>query len=191
MARNATLWVVIGFACGVAVSLSAMAVIPGGWPRAAGAQPAGAPAMPSADEIAQGIIRAMEQRVEPGGDAPTASLQCDLMTLRSQIELYKAQHGDDLPGLTAEGRFDGKLFVGQLVCPTDGRGNVYIGRGRRQDYPYGPYLTRMPSNPFIEGAEAATVAGGAGDVPADGKSGWWFNTVNGSFHANDPNHGSL
>ncbi|MHC4171078.1 MAG: type II secretion system protein [Planctomycetota bacterium] len=47
-----------------------------------------------------GILAAIviPQFTEASTEAKTSSLMTDLQTMRSQIELYKIQHNDDLPG---------------------------------------------------------------------------------------------
>ena len=85
----------------------------------------------------------------------TASL---LQTLRSQIELYKLQHGDALP---------------DLIAGTDNNGNtgnwvVFTGPTTFGTNTYGPYMQQLPKNPMnglssIEDlAQGGTPAGGAG-----------------------------
>jgi len=51
---------------------------------------------------------------------------------------------------------------------------------------YGPYLRKIPTNPFTEGDvidETGTPGNGAGD--------WDFNPVSGAFHADDAAHAAL
>jgi len=85
----------------------------------------------------------------------TASL---LQTLRSQIELYKLQHGDALP---------------DLIAGTDNSGNtgnwvVFTGQTTFGTNNYGPYMQQVPKNPMnglntIEDlAQGGTPAGGSG-----------------------------
>jgi len=55
---------------------------------------------------------------------------------------------------------------------------------------FGPYMQKMPSNPFVDvDADVVTFAG-AGICPSDGQTGWWMRSDTGEFRANDvdPNH---
>ena len=107
-------------------------------------------------------------------------LESDLQTLRSQIELYKVQHMDRLPGLDENDRFDGKLFVAQMTGRTDPDGRVGAGE-------MGPYLYKMPANPFVDAKVAATVKAGRSDCPFVGSSGWYYDVRGtGLFFANCP-----
>ena len=130
-----------------------------------------------------------EQAPDRAREVREAALFSDLQTLRSQIELYKVQHLDEYPGLR-NGQFDGDLFVDQFLRQTNTEGNVQ-GAAEGGDFPYGPYLQRMPSNPFVPEDVATEVLGGPGPCPGDGTSGWWFNTTTGQFGANDAEHKDL
>jgi hypothetical protein len=67
--------------------------------------------------------------------ATARSLESTLQTLRSQIELYKLQHLDNIPDFR-------KQAWGQFVGKTDANGAVG-DRGR-----FGPYLNEPPVNPL-------------------------------------------
>jgi general secretion pathway protein G len=117
-----------------------------------------------------GILAAIviPQFTEASTEAKLSSLMSDLQTVRSQIELYKVQHNDDLPG---DG---GATFEEALTGKTDIDGDVAAAGA------YGPYLQSIPTNPFndkvsvrIDGNEAGTDA-----------DGW-------RFDATDPNSGSF
>ena len=115
-----------------------------------------------------------------------SALVAGARTVNEQIALYEVQHLDHMPGLDAKGQFDGQLFDDHLTMRTDYEGKLYRGKGRIDDYPCGPYLDRMPSNPFVAASGAASlVKGGPGPAPKDGASGWWFDTEAKAF---GPNH---
>jgi hypothetical protein len=59
-----------------------------------------------------------------------------VQTVRSQIELYKLQHGDQLPDFR-------HLGWKQLTSKTDAHGNVTDAG------PIGPYLMAPPANPLL------------------------------------------
>jgi general secretion pathway protein G len=127
-----------------------------------------------------GILAAIviPQFTDAATEAKESRLMTELQTVRSQIELYKIQHNDDLPG----------AGTATLVQALTGQTNVAgaVGTG------FGPYMKNIPTNPFnnLNNIEEAAVDQTAGD----NSYGWWFNTVTGTFGANDtvdPNHYQL
>lgn len=134
------------------------------------------------DRLADALEAALK---DAGGKNSEARLVSDLQTLRSQIELYKIQHNDRPPGVTKDGHFDGALLARQLTSRTNAGGDV--GNDARQ-CPYGPYMTQVPPNVFVNGPASSTVSGGQGPIPADGSSGWYFDTRSGKLYANDGGH---
>ena len=84
----------------------------------------------------------------------TASL---LQTLRSQIELYKLQHGDALPDLVT----DWTQFTGTTTFGTN---------------TYGPYMQQIPKNPMNGLTTVENLA--SGGAPA-GNNGWAYDYDNG------------
>jgi prepilin-type N-terminal cleavage/methylation domain-containing protein len=101
-------------------------------------------------------------------DARESTALFNLNTLRSQIELYKAQHGGSLPNatltdLTSSTTYGGKTFA--------------------------PYMTALPENP-ISGSNAVKAAGGAtvvvGDV-TEGGGGWIYSSTSGEIRLDDEN----
>jgi general secretion pathway protein G len=117
---------------------------------------------------------------EPAEDARESMLMSDLQTLRSQLELYKVQHRDNYPGMVGE-VFEADLFMRQLTARTSAGGLV---GNNPPDFPYGPYLQKMPNNPFLPRV-TVLLTGGDGAPPGDGSSAWWFNTTTGKFSPND------
>ena len=115
-------------------------------------------------------------------EARTSSLCSGLQMMRSQIELYKIQHNDNLPGagtasfedaMTKYTDVDGALAATQ--APGDGV--------------YGPYVQKIPTNPFNDLATVEKEAGGG--KLGGGNCGWHFNTSTGAFHADTDDHSSL
>jgi len=127
-----------------------------------------------------GILAAIviPQFTEASTEARLSSLCTDLQTMRSQIELYKVQHSDDLPG-------DG---TATLIEALTGQTDIYGAVGTD----FGPYVQKIPSNPFLPEAIADDIEEEAGDTNlGGGNKGWHFNTLNGQFHADDDDHKDL
>lgn len=72
-------------------------------------------------------------------DAKESSLVSDLQAIRSQIELYKIHHNDNLPGTQA-----GNDFETAMTSKTDQDGVVGVG----PTFKWGPYMREIPVNPF-------------------------------------------
>ena len=86
--------------------------------------------------IILGILAAIviPQFTNASQDARKNSLTSQLQTLRSQVELYKLQHLDQLPALLTD--------WSQLVNRTDQNG------GTTGTLAFGPYLQQVPKNPL-------------------------------------------
>jgi general secretion pathway protein G len=133
-----------------------------------------------------GILAAIviPQFTQASTEAKTNSLCSDLQTLRSQIELYKVQHNDVPPGNTinADGTFIGAVgsFENQMVYCSDimgtGTGSKVRDTGVAQII-YGPYLERVPDNPFNNQSGVDTAVGPT--------VGWLYNPLTGEIHAAD------
>jgi general secretion pathway protein G len=131
-----------------------------------------------------GILAAIviPQFTEASTEAKTSSLVTDLQSVRSQIQLYKIQHLDQLPGTQVAA----VNFVSSMTSYTLQDGTLAAPQ-EPGDGVYGPYLNQIPKNQFI--AVAANQALVTEDVTtpaaADNSTGWFFNTVTGEFKAND------
>ncbi len=138
------------------------------------------------------------------GEAREASLDANLATMRSAIELYKLQHKNTYPGAVAAtgngtaaacaspgavgGVVGAQSFMDQLTAASDAAGNTCTVAG--PGYTYGPYLRGpVPAEP-INGKGALvteiTVTGtGVKPVPATGAAGGWlFDTKSGNLVTN-------
>jgi general secretion pathway protein G len=129
-----------------------------------------------------GILAAIviPQFTEASSEAKTSSLVTDLQSVRSQIELYKVQHNDNLPGVGSANHPTDVTFEEALTGYTTVQG---VGTVRTDPNAYGPYLQKIPVNQFTD---SINVAKGAADPPAvNASGGWYFNTDNGKFWAID------
>jgi len=98
-----------------------------------------------------GILAAIvvPQFTQASTEAKTNSLCSNLQSMRSQIELYKVQHNDNPPNAG-----DGDpTFEQQMVYCTDINGDINGDGSKLRDatYAFGPYLERVPNNPFTNG----------------------------------------
>jgi len=132
-------------------------------------------------------------------EAKESALVSDLQSIRSQIELFKIQHNDILPGeiLLTDGTITAATAVtcvNALTSKTDQYGNV--GTTPATTYRFGPYMQKLPDNPFstATGTVVADKSEDASSVELDGtagdnSAGWNFITVagvdRGLFQADD------
>ena len=135
-------------------------------------------------------------------DARLNSLQTNLNTVRSAIEVYAAQHGNNYPGAK---KTDGSgtdtvladlptALLDQLTLYTDAQGQTSTTLDRT-NFPFGPYLkTGMPTNPYNDSAvvtcDVATTDITTKDSTGAG-TGWKFYVKTGVIMAADGNHDSL
>ena len=88
----------------------------------------------------------------------------NLRVMRSQINVYRAQHQDIPPGCDGEGNVSEELFIAQMTRPTDEYG--------QPGDTYGPYLTKIPENSVNHLSSVNIVD----ELPeeATGDSGWIY-----------------
>ena len=125
-----------------------------------------------------GILAAIviPQFTEASTEAKTSSLCTDLQTMRSQIELYKIQHNDNLPGSGTAS------FQEALTMYTDIAGALAAVQAPGANV-YGPYIQKIPTNQFND--LDTILEGAATPAAATNATGWFFNTTTGEFKAND------
>lgn len=108
--------------------------------------------------------------------ARRSALRENLHVLRSQIELYRAEHGGQSPAVV-----NGSLP--QLLRPTDRAGRMG-DKGSR--FPFGPYLRGpMPVNP-ITGSSIVTESLEYPFSSASGNGGWLYHPPTGRIAADLP-----
>jgi type II secretory pathway pseudopilin PulG len=101
-------------------------------------------------------------------EAKVSELVDGLETMRAQLDLYRAQHGDILPPTDSFASFEAAMTT----------------KSRQ----YGPYVKRIPTNPF-NGLKTVRFDG---EPAGAGKAGWRFDTKTGLFQAdNDAAHAAL
>ena len=121
--------------------------------------------------IILGVLAAIviPQFTDASAQSKQSAVQTDLQTVRSQIQLYKIQHNDQLPC------WGTATFEQCMAGKTDVSGAVGTN--------YGPYMQKMPVNVFNN---LDTVTAGTAN-PGSGGSGWYYNISTGTFNANDSN----
>ncbi len=95
-------------------------------------------------------------------DPRLCRLAGDVQMMREKIQRYRRQHADRLPAL--------EKFEAQMVGTTGLDGAI-------EGEDFGPYLLRIPPNPFTGRNRV-----GAGPY---GSSDWYYNETTGEFRAND------
>jgi len=106
-----------------------------------------------------------------------SSLFSDLRCIRSQLQLYAAQH---------EGRFP-THFELQMTRYTDIAGNTSDAYSNQ--FRFGPYMMAVPVNPAT-GVATVTQTDDPQEAyapAADMSRGWWYNSATGEFRCHTPN----
>jgi general secretion pathway protein G len=135
-----------------------------------------------------GILAAIviPQFTEASTEAKTSSLVTDLQSVRSQIQLYKVNHNDNLPGVPngTQHPATGATFSTAMTGYTDVFGAIKTSTDPNT---YGPYLMKIPTNQFVDTSNVSI--GNTNGVPpaADpsGAFGWFFDQDTGAFWAID------
>jgi len=114
--------------------------------------------------IILGILAAVviPQFSDASTDARVSSLVTNLATIRGQLEFYKMQHNGSYPTVTN--------FAAQMTGTTD-------ATGATTGTQFGPYLQRIPNNPFTN---TNTVVG-----TSTGTDAWFYTEATGVFLADD------
>ena len=107
---------------------------------------------------------------DAGQKAKSSALKTDLQKVRTQIEVYRSQHNDQLPALSGE---TSAHFEQRMTSQTDRNG--YLGTD------YGPYLNKIPQNPYND-KNTVRIDGAIAGTNTDG---WRFDTYSGIFQADD------
>jgi general secretion pathway protein G len=125
-----------------------------------------------------GILAAIviPQFTEASTEAKESRLCTDLQTMRSQLELYKAQHNDNLPDCNSFPEFE-DCMTGY----TNVSGAVQAGPGANI---YGPYMQKIPTNAF-NNLNTVTFNAGTTNQAGTNNAGWNLDPATGKFQADD------
>jgi len=129
--------------------------------------------------IILGILAAIviPQFTNASQDARKNSLTSQLQTIRSQVELYKLQHLDQLPPKLAAG---GATAWDDMTVKTDAD-HTHNAAGK-----FGPYLQAPPVNPLNNMFDVVLTAndyGAGGQANSDGTAGFVLNATTGKIWA--------
>ncbi len=108
--------------------------------------------------------------------AKDSALAQDLGMIKRMVLVYKAQHLETSPGYPDGDKSQApteEVFLAQVTTATDGNGaTAAIGT---PGYKYGPYMERIPENPFNR-LRTVHILGDAEDFPAaaDNSYGWVY-----------------
>jgi general secretion pathway protein G len=119
--------------------------------------------------------------VSASGASRSAALADQIRIVREAVNIYRAQHGGQWPGVDSTGAVsaDANLFFAQLTSYTDVRGETSATKSGT--HLYGPYLLAAPANP-ISGLKTVTLVS-ATPTP-DGATGWFYQPATGRLWPN-------
>jgi general secretion pathway protein G len=144
--------------------------------------------------IILGILAAIviPQFTNASQDARKNSLTSQLQTIRSQLELYKLQHLDQLPpALVAAGGAGSSPACWAELCEKTNADHSTTGTPQ-----FGPYLQAAPMNPLNNVSDVAVVSGttdyGTGGVAnGNGTVGFVLNSTTGKIWATSAQFGFI
>ena len=115
-------------------------------------------------------------------DARQSAMAFNQSSVRSQIELYKAQHLGVLPTIVSG-------LIPQLTGVSDVNGNTNATNPAAPDAtkPFGPYMDQLPANPFnaLNTFEGQSLKGSSTAPNPDGTTGWIMDTDTGIIWPNN------
>jgi general secretion pathway protein G len=103
-------------------------------------------------------------------DAEESSAAFSLQGLRSQIEVYKAQHSGQPPAT-----------LDKLTARTNAQGTTGTDAA---SYPFGPYMPRVPENPFNQQNAVEAISSYPPSGVGASTSGWPYHSASGNIFLN-------
>lgn len=108
-------------------------------------------------------------------DADVAVALNNLQNMRLIIERYRGSHHGSLPSAS----------LAELINRTNAKGEM----GATVQYPYGPYLTDIPTNPFNGLFSVRVIADAKPTLSeATGAYGWLYHPATGRIFLDDPKY---
>ena len=137
-----------------------------------------------------GILGALVLPVYQGhaAEAKSSSAKSNLHAIRAQIELYRLQHNGTLPVYASGGTVAEASAETQLTGISTSDGTALASKTPSAPFLYGPYVKKIPKNPFNNLNTIAYVALAADmATAADGtRSGWLYKRETGEIRVNYP-----
>ena len=137
-----------------------------------------------------GILGALVMPVYQGhaAEAKTSSAKTNLHIIRAQIELYRLHHKGATPGYVNGAVSAIGTVADQLTKVTTETGQVGPGVTKFGPFQLGPYMKKIPLNPFNNDRSIAKVADGTDfSLAADGtSSGWLYKIESAEIRLNYP-----
>lgn len=103
-------------------------------------------------------------------DAQESSAAFSLQGLRSQIEIYKAQHSGQTP-----------TTLDKLTVRTNSQGTTGTDA---VSYPFGPYMPHVPENPFNQQRTVEAISSYPPSSVGASTSGWLYHSTSGNVFLN-------
>ena len=105
---------------------------------------------------------------DSSNDAKMSTAEFNWHTLKSQVELFKSQHDGVLPGTLAK-----------LTEKTDRGGKKSGESGATGPYIYGPYISKIPENPWNNSSTEVAQTSAPTAFSAD--DGWYYDSATGKL----------
>jgi general secretion pathway protein G len=117
--------------------------------------------------------------------AKEAAARDALRIMRSQIELYRFEHKGLVPGYVNSSQAPSPTLINQFVGTSMITGMASASRTPAGAYVYGPYLQKLPVNPFNNLSTIKYVASAtAFSAAADKTTGWLYKKETAEFKLN-------
>jgi general secretion pathway protein G len=144
---------------------------------------------------------AIPQFSSSSGDAQESAMGANLSTMRSAIELYRVQHNNTYPSRAPTGTApavcggtkgsiadnDQATLIAQLTTYSNANGHTCTVAST--DYPYGPYLRAIPTEPVTNSNVITVVTAAGTSLAAADTVGWRFVNTTGTFQVNTNKNG--
>lgn len=115
-----------------------------------------------------------------------SAIKSSLYTVRAQMELYKLQHNGLRPGYIGTIQATPTIFGYQLTGTSTITGMAVASKTPSGSYVYGPYLAKMPVNPFnnLSTIKMVSTATTNFSTAADNSTGWLYQKETTTFKIN-------